>query len=67
MEFYVIINTTSGKYIDVDSHSGGYPYEVEHILRANKFIEKEDAEHYKKICDGKTWVIKRAVIALEDA
>lgn len=67
MGFYVILNEATGKFIDVDSHSGGYPYEVDHILRAEKFRNKEEAVHYKQICKGDTWVIKLATISLENA
>ena len=46
---YVIKNTTTGKYIDIDSASGGYPYEVDFLYSAHVFHSKEDALKYKKV------------------
>lgn len=43
---YILKNKKTGQWIDLDSASGGYPYDVKHIWRAYRFSHKEEAEHY---------------------
>jgi len=62
--FYVIKNKDTNKYIDIDLHSGGYPYECD-LMRAHRFMTYKDAEEYLKIFERSykyKWIIKKAQI-----
>lgn len=38
-----------GKFMDIDDHSGGYPYATESSLRAKRFSTLEEAQDYQKM------------------
>jgi hypothetical protein len=45
-DVYVLRNKKTGAWIALDAASGGYPYDVSDILRAEQFHSKDDAERY---------------------
>lgn len=66
-DLFVIKNLNTGKYIDEDHDSGGYPYDVE-LHRAKVYLTLESAEKYYKVCNwnGKEkWEIHRLLISSE--
>lgn len=50
----------NGKYVAVDSGSGGYPYEVANILEAQRFPRSE-AIRYQEIFKGDLFFIVKIV------
>ncbi len=46
---YALRSLTSGKFIALDSASGGYPYEVSTIWRAQFFETADEAIHYTAV------------------
>lgn len=46
MDLYVLKNKKTGKWIALDAASGGYPYDVDEVVRAEKFYSADQAERY---------------------
>jgi hypothetical protein len=61
METYVI-KSENGKYIAIDTASGGYPYETERIQGANIWSSKEDAYDYKNKFPKENWTLHNLII-----
>lgn len=55
MELYVLKNKKTGKWIALDAASGGYPYDVDEVVRAEKFYSKDRAERYIAVCSSKDY------------
>lgn len=47
-----VLRTTGGKYIGLDSSSGGYPYLPATIVNIHVWPTAEKAEEYKRILSG---------------
>lgn len=63
-----VIRHLNGKYVDLDSASGGYPYLVPEFRRAKMFDTFEAALGYKAVFDGNqfdsdAWRIVRCEVA----
>ncbi len=56
MKAYILYNPKSGKYIQLDQASGGYPYEVNNWYNARFFAKRDRADEYCKIMQ-KDWLI----------
>ena len=52
---YILKSKKTGKWIKVDDRSGGYPYEVEAIERAQLFITQTEAERYNAVMSWKDY------------
>lgn len=58
---YVIKNNATQKYIAIDHHSGGYPYDVG-VECAKVFYRLIDAQEYKSIFHNYDWSIHNLII-----
>jgi hypothetical protein len=60
--YWVLTNPTTGRLIDIDESSGGYPYDVDSPARAHFFPNRDEAEGYKK--HFPLLVIQQAIIVV---
>lgn len=55
MDIYVLKNKKTSKWIALDSASGGYPYDVDEVIRAEKFYSADQAERYIAVMSWKDY------------
>lgn len=55
MDVFVLKNKKTGKWVALDSASGGYPYDVDDIHRAQKFYNVDEAERYIAVNSSKNY------------
>lgn len=55
MDLYVLKNKKTGKWIALDAASGGYPYDVDEVVRAEKFYSADQAERYIAVISWKDY------------
>lgn len=55
MDIYILKNKKTGRWIALDSASGGYPYDVDDIMQANKFYGRDSAERYTAVGSWKDY------------
>jgi len=69
--FFVLRSKETGNWIDLDSMSGGYPYEVDTLDRAHLFPNRDTAASYTlTIMSGKPenecpWTLERITFVSE--
>jgi hypothetical protein len=61
---YILIDITENKPISIDTMSGGYPYTVDSLHRAQMFLDRESAERYRNHFKD-SLVMKRMTLTLE--
>lgn len=55
MDLYVLKNKKTGKWIALDAASGGYPYDVDDVVKAEKFYSADRAERYVAVMSSKDY------------
>jgi len=53
--------TEDGKYVGVDSSSGGYPSVTDYPLGIHLWHSREDAERYRSMFPREKWILKKFV------
>lgn len=54
-EEFFILDTETGKFVGIDSNSGGYPYLTDSIVSAHRFTTLDHAVQYRS--EQKCWKI----------
>ncbi len=58
---YILKDTKTGKYINIDRTSGGYPYKTS-FHNAKLWYDKTEAKEYYNICSDEEWTIHKVTV-----